>query len=136
MAWGLPLPVLVGVVGVGIPAVLAIVHARGGSVTPPLDARRVHDLARDHLDAAVEELTLATDGLTALLRLQDGTLAVAWAQEDQGAARSLEGASARPSPDGLLLVVGDPAFPTRPVPLEPDAREVWLARLGGDRGAR
>jgi hypothetical protein len=124
----LPLPILAGVIGAGIPLLLFLVHLGGGSRHAPLDDRRVRQLlAEEDPSATVDVLHLERDARTALIRAADGRRFVAWAMESSGALREIP-ASASITRDGDALVVrlADPGWPPRRVHLPPELHAPWL----------
>jgi hypothetical protein len=130
----LPLPILAGVIGLGIPVLLLFVHLSGGSSHVPLSEPLVRQLLRDEdPSAGIDLLHLGADQHTALVRTRDGRRFVAWSMESHGAIRELP-ASARVEAvgDELLVSLADSGWPPRRIRLEAGHRSAWLDKGSDD----
>jgi len=127
MTFELPLPLVLGMVAVGVPAVVLLTHLTGGSAARPLDERAITKLIlQEDPERTVTSVQLADDRLSALARTDDGTVWVAWAMESLHAVRSVPPDGLTPRPDGLLCRLSDPGWPARTVKLaDPEQRSAW-----------
>ncbi len=129
MAWDLPLEVVLGLVGVGIPLVVVLAHFTGGSTPHPLDEAHVRALlAIEAPESPMSTVQIADDGATALARTEDGRRWIAWAMESHPAIRQVTpGATVVESAEGIVVDLVDPGWPARTVPLsDAAARAAWL----------
>ncbi len=127
----LPFPILLSVIGVGIPVLLLLVHVNGGSRHLPLDEGKVRQLLADE-DPSAELDLLHVDpaGHHALLRTVDGRRFVAWSMESSGALRPLPPAAVTLDGDTLVVRLGDPGWPARRVHLPAEQRSSWVGEAG------
>lgn len=130
MGASLPLPILAGVIGLGIPLLLTLVHAAGGSRHVPLDEELVRRLlAHEDATATLDLLHVDADGHHALVRTADGRRFVAWSMESSGALRQIR-VPIQLDGDALLVRFDDPGWPARRVHLPSEQRAAWLEEAG------
>lgn len=128
----LSLPVLAGVISVGIPVLLALVHATGGSQHVRLDVDVVTRLLMEEDPTAeLDLLHVEEAGHQALMRTKDGRRFVVWSMESSGAVRALpsKGAVALEG-DRLVVRLGDPSWPARSIRLAEHQRATWVEGEG------
>ena len=135
MAWDLPLELVLGLVGLGVPAVVLLAHLTGGSATPPLTEASVRDrLTTETPNTPVVTVQIGDDGVTALARTSDGRLWVAWGMESHASVRSLPADALTATDSGIRVSLGDPGWPSRHVTLsDPSHRTPWLPPPPGAR---
>jgi hypothetical protein len=130
MAVELPLEVVLGMVGVGVPLVVLLAHLTGGSTPHPLaEAALRARIADEAPRATVEAVQIADDGAMALARTADGRIWVAWAMESHPSVRALPRTARLTETDaGVAISLADPSWPDRTVRLaDPALRDPWLA---------
>lgn len=131
MGAALPFPILISVIGVGIPFLLLLVHLNGGSQHRPLDEAMVRGLLADEDPSAeLDLLHVDPKGHHALLRCADGRRFVAWSMESSGALRELPPAGITLEGEDLVVRLGDPGWPARRVHLPAHQRTTWLEEAG------
>ncbi len=127
----IPLPVLLVLVVVGMSLIVGLTHLLGGSVGATLTeaairARLTHDLP----DRTATDITLSSDQRSALVALEDGTVAVVFVLGKALVSRILP---AQPqlteTASGLRLRLRDPGCPRVTLALPASAHQRWLARL-------
>jgi len=127
----LPLPILAGFIGVGIPLLLLLVHLGGGSRHAALSEPIVRQLLADEDPSAeLDLLHLDPDGHVALVRTTDGRRFVAWAMESSPTLRELPAGSLEAEGEALRVRLGDPGWPIHRVRLPPEQRAIWLEEAG------
>lgn len=113
MGWELPLEVVLGLVAVGVPAVVWLAHLTGGGRVAELTEERV----REHLrhDEGVETADVVVgatlSGWPCALARTDQGVWVAWAMESHLAARLVPPGGLRRVAGGLEVSVHDPGWP-------------------------
>jgi len=127
MAWELPLGVVLGVVAVGVPAVVWLTHLTGGSEAEPLSVSAVEALiVAEAGDAELVRVDLTADAAAALAQTTDGRQWVAWVMEGMHAVREVPPGGLVAAPEGVAVDVSDPGWPRRVVPLPAESRAHWV----------
>ena len=135
MALSIPLPILLGLVVVGLVGTVGILHAIGWAETARIDdasaARRI--FAMDHPDDEVVDAVVTADGAGALMWLADHTLALVSVLGDRFVVRKLRPgtlAGLRIEPAQVVLVFRDVSFPRVTLALaEGEERSRWTLHL-------
>lgn len=130
MGWGMPLEWIAGIVGLGIPTLLGVIHLRGGSAVIPLDRDAIQRaLATEDLGEP-REVVLGPEGHLALA-LTDLGPCVVWSMGGHIAARAVPPEQVELSGDRLWLRMHDPAFPDRALPVGDTTAERIRTLMGG-----
>ena len=127
----IPLPMLLVLVLVGMSLIVGLTHLLGGSVGVQLTEAAIRSrLAHDLPDSTVTDIALSSDRRSALVELEDGTVAAVLVLGDALVSRRLP---ARPqlteTAAGLRLRLRDPGCPSITLALPTSAHQRWMARL-------
>lgn len=130
----MPVSLLVPLVLASFALVGGLTWALGWSALAELDADTARRwFERDHPEARVDDVCVATDRRSALLWTvsseADGAGALVFTVGDRFAVRTLARAHVRAVEGALDIAFGDPATPAVRVPLDGAALAVWDARL-------
>jgi len=126
MGWELPFEVVLGIVAVGVPAVVLLTHL-SGSAPPPLDEAAVQALlAREAPTTTAVRIAIGTGGTCALATTDDGKVWVAWVMESHHAIRTVPPGGLSLAAAGVQVQLHDPGWPPRVVPLPGPGCAGWV----------